>query len=158
MLILFNPFTTPLPLIHFLFTVQFIWYCQISQGQNSKTNPNFPKHLQSAVLQSASKCLQANCQMAFCNSCCAHMALFLFFTTKFCGFDSHPKLGRIYNFVMKSIRTVDWKSAPHFLQIIRQKFQKRKSTGFFPVKFHPTCGNLIQPDPEACPERVLEIM
>ena len=65
MLILFNPFTTPLPLIHFLFTAQFIWYCQISQGQNSKTNHNFPK-----PLQSASKCLQANCQMAFCNSCC----------------------------------------------------------------------------------------
>ena len=127
MLILFNPFTTPL--IHFLFTAQFIWYCQISQGQNLKTNPNFPKHLQSTVLQSASKCLQANCQMAFCNSCCAHMALF-FFTTKCSGFDSHPKLGRIYNFDKKCIRTVDW-NPPHFFCFFPAQFKKKEERQAF---------------------------
>ena len=122
---------TPLPLIHFLFTAQFIWYCQISQGQNSKTNPNFPKHLQSTVLQSASKCLQANCQMAFCNSCCAHMALFWFFTTKFCGFDSHPKLGRIYNFDKKCIRTVDWNPPHFFCELSGTNSKKEKRQAFF---------------------------
>ena len=37
----------------------------LTRTKIQKTNHNFPK-----PLQSASKCLQANCQMAFCNNCC----------------------------------------------------------------------------------------